>query len=90
MQIQINTDHNIEGHQAMETHVRDVVASTLDHVRSHITRVEVYLGDEIGQRTKNLSVNNVDSQLHLAKRDDGCGYVVECDKAALKLLISHQ
>ena len=50
MQIQINTDHNIEGHDALAAHVREVVASTLDHVRSNITRVEVHLGDEIGQK----------------------------------------
>jgi hypothetical protein len=40
--------------------------------------------------TKNLSVNSVDSQINLPKRDDRCYDVVECDKAALKLLISHQ
>ncbi len=51
MQIQINTDHNIEGREALADHVRDVVTSTLAHVRSHITRVEVHLGDDNGHST---------------------------------------
>jgi len=46
MQIQINTDHNIEGREGLATHVREVVEHALDHVRSHITRIEVHLGDE--------------------------------------------
>lgn len=50
MQIQINTDHNIEGSEALSAHVRDVVASTLGRVSSHLTRVEVHLGDESGQK----------------------------------------
>jgi len=51
MQIQINTDHNIEGNEALSTHVREVVASTLGRVSNHVTRVEVHLGDESGQKS---------------------------------------
>ncbi len=46
MQIQINTDRNIEGHEALATHVSDVVASALSRFSAHITRVEVHLSDE--------------------------------------------
>lgn len=46
MQIQINTDHNIEGREALAAHVRDVVERALDRFSDRVTRVEVHLGDE--------------------------------------------
>jgi len=46
MQIQINTDHNIEGREALATYVREVVENALNLVSDHITRVEVHLSDE--------------------------------------------
>jgi ribosome-associated translation inhibitor RaiA len=49
MQIQINTDHNIAGHEALATHVRSVVEGAMSHMGDHITRVEVHLTDDIGQ-----------------------------------------
>jgi ribosome-associated translation inhibitor RaiA len=50
MQIQINTDRNIEGEQALSTHVSGVVKSALTHFSEHITRVEVYLSDVNGNK----------------------------------------
>jgi ribosome-associated translation inhibitor RaiA len=56
MQIQINTDHNIEGHQALSAQISGVVESALSRFRSHITRVEVHVsdvnGDKRGQNDK--------------------------------------
>lgn len=46
MQIQINTDHNIEGHEVLATQVSGVVESALSRLSDHITRVEVHLSDE--------------------------------------------
>jgi ribosome-associated translation inhibitor RaiA len=46
MQIQINTDSNIEGNEALADQVRSVVESALDRVSDRITRVEVHLSDE--------------------------------------------
>lgn len=46
MQIQINTDRNIEGHEALTAQVSSVVESTLSRISDHITRVEVHLSDE--------------------------------------------
>ncbi len=46
MQIQINTDHNIEGHEALTSHVSSVVEDTLHQFSDHITRIEVHLSDE--------------------------------------------
>ena len=46
MQIQMYTDHNIEGHQALASQVNGVVDSALSRFSDHITRVEVHLSDE--------------------------------------------
>lgn len=51
MQVQINTDHNIAGREALATHVNDVVDSALKRFRGRVTRVEVHLGDETGQKS---------------------------------------
>ncbi len=50
MQIQINTDHNIEGHAALATHLSSIVTNTLSHISTHITRVEVHVSDENGHK----------------------------------------
>jgi len=50
MQIQTNTDHNIEGREGLSTHVSNVVEHALGHVRNQITRVEVHLTDENGSK----------------------------------------
>ena len=46
MQIQVSTDHNIDGHQSLTEFVRSVVKSALSRFSEHITRVEVHLSDE--------------------------------------------
>lgn len=46
MHIQINTDHNIEGHEAHATRISSVVESALKRFSDRITRVEVQLSDE--------------------------------------------
>jgi len=46
MQIQINTDHNIQGYESAAATVREKVKHALARYSSHITRVEVHLGDE--------------------------------------------
>ena len=46
MQIQLNTDHNIEGHEALAAQVSSVVEIALSRFSEHITRVEVHLNDE--------------------------------------------
>jgi ribosome-associated translation inhibitor RaiA len=50
MQIQVNTDSNIAGHDALQTHVSEVVKHSLQHVHTHVTRVEVHLSDENGSK----------------------------------------
>jgi hypothetical protein len=46
MQIQVNTDANIEGREALVRHVEAEVATALDRFNDRITRVEVHLSDE--------------------------------------------
>lgn len=46
MQVQINTDGNIEGDNALTQQVEAVVRAALDRFSEQITRVEVHLSDE--------------------------------------------
>lgn len=50
MQVQVNTDHNIDGHEALTAWAMGEVKSALSHHLGHITRVEVHLSDEKGQK----------------------------------------
>lgn len=51
MQIQINTDHHIEGHDALTAWATGEVGTALSHHKDHITRVEVHLSDENGHKS---------------------------------------
>ncbi len=51
MNIQINTDHNIEGREALADHVRGVVEDALQRFKEHITRVEVHLSDQSSDKS---------------------------------------
>ncbi len=51
MQVQINTGHNIEGHEALSAHVSGIVEHALDRISEHITRVEVHITDENGDKS---------------------------------------
>jgi ribosome-associated translation inhibitor RaiA len=46
MQIQINTDRNIEGDNALAQQVEAIVRNNLDRFSEHINRVEIHLSDE--------------------------------------------
>lgn len=45
MQIQINTDNNIAGHEALSQEVEAVLRAALDRFSDKITRLEVHLSD---------------------------------------------
>ena len=51
MQIQINTDHNIEVHEAFAAQLRDTITTTLHRFKDRITRVEMHLSDENAGKT---------------------------------------
>jgi hypothetical protein len=40
MQVQLNTDRNIDGTQGLAAHVTGIVEASLSHVRDRITRVQ--------------------------------------------------
>jgi len=50
MQIQFNTDHNIQGHEALTAYVRGKVEAALSRFSEHITRVEVHVRDDDGDK----------------------------------------
>lgn len=50
MDIQFNTDNNVEGKQALETYMSEYIAESLDRFSTHITRVEVHVSDENGNK----------------------------------------
>jgi len=51
MRIQINTDNHIAGREALSQQAEATVASALDHLAEHVTRVEVHLSDQNGNKT---------------------------------------
>ena len=46
MQIQINTDHHLQGSEAREQWASGVVDTAMGHFADNVTRVEVHLSDE--------------------------------------------
>ena len=50
MQVQVNTDRNIAGHEALDVQVIGVVESALIRISDHIQRVEVHLSDQNSDR----------------------------------------
>jgi len=52
VQIQVNTDHTIEGHEGLADQIRGVVENVLSRMSDHITRVEVHLTDESGPKSR--------------------------------------
>jgi ribosome-associated translation inhibitor RaiA len=77
MQIQINTDHTIEAHEALAARIRGVVENALDRVSDHITRVEVHLADESGSRS-----GENDKRCMMEARIEGRQPIAVTDEAA--------
>jgi ribosome-associated translation inhibitor RaiA len=50
MKIQVNTDKNIEGHEELAEQVEATVSKAVTHFSAHITRLEVHLSDENGEK----------------------------------------
>jgi len=70
MHIQINTDHNIDGREALADHVRGVVTGELSRFSGHITRVEVHLSDPSGDNAGGSSGHD-DKRCVLEARIEG-------------------
>jgi ribosome-associated translation inhibitor RaiA len=50
MKIQVNTDASIEGREALAAHVSGVVEHALHRFQDHLTRIEVHLSDQNGNK----------------------------------------
>lgn len=53
MQIQVNTDNNIEGSARMAAYFTDTLQDALERFEEQITRVEVHLSDENSHKEGN-------------------------------------
>ena len=51
MKIQVNTDVHIDGTEALSAQVTTTVDQALGRLREHVTRVEVHLSDENGDKS---------------------------------------
>lgn len=51
MQIQINTDNHFKGHETLTEHINSKIVSALSRMSEHITRLEVHLSDENGDKS---------------------------------------
>src|ERR1039458_9771770 len=96
MQIQVNTDHTIEGHEAMAARIRGVVENTLSRVSDRITRVEVHLIDESGPKSRKnnkrcMMEARLEGRQPIAVTDEAATLDLAVDSAADKLvrLIEH-
>ncbi|MCS4246909.1 MULTISPECIES: HPF/RaiA family ribosome-associated protein [unclassified Pseudomonas] len=76
MQIQVNSDNHIESSIRLEEWVRTTIESTLERYDEHLTRVEVYLRDENGDKP-----GPHDLSCRLEARPKGHQPVSVCDKA---------
>jgi ribosome-associated translation inhibitor RaiA len=50
MQIQFNTDHNVEGREELAAHVTKVVEKALKNMATQVTRVEVHVSEQNGSK----------------------------------------
>ncbi len=78
MQIQINTDSNIEGREALTAHVSGAVENALSRFSDHITRVEVHLSDENSGKKD----GSEDMRCMMEARLEGRQPIVVTDQAA--------
>ena len=77
MNVQINTDHNIQGNKALITKFSSTIKSALNRMSDHITSVQIHLSDENG----NKSGKN-DKRCMLEARLEGRQPIVVTDRAA--------
>ncbi|MDP3489252.1 MAG: hypothetical protein Q8R71_03875 [Phenylobacterium sp.] len=52
MQVQVNTANNVEGREALVQSIEEDVRHRLSRFEGRLTRVEVHVGDENGDRTE--------------------------------------
>lgn len=78
MQIQINTDSNIEGDAELVQQIKAVVSNGLDRFSEQVTRVEVHLSDQNSDK----KFGNDDMRCLLEARLAGLQPISVSDRAA--------
>ncbi len=78
MQLQINTDRNIQADARLSEFIRDTLQSKLSRFTEHLTRIEVHLGDENGQQKR----DSADKRCLLEARFEGLDPVAVTEHAA--------
>jgi len=68
MQVQINTDHNIENNATLTAELSSVVESALDRISDQITQVTVRLNDENSDKKGGNDDIRCSIEAHLAGR----------------------
>src|ERR1700685_3206472 len=96
MQVQVNTDHIIEGHEVLAQRIRGVVERALSRMSDHITRVEVHLTDERGPKSGKTDIRcmmeaRLEGRQPIAVTDEAATVDLAVNGAADKLdrLIEH-
>lgn len=79
MKIQLNTDKNIEGTAGLEAFVSEKVNNGLKHFIENITRIEVHLSDQNGDKG-----GQDDIQCKIEARLEGIQPVIVISKQATK------
>ena len=74
MKVQVETDHNVHGSEALNAHATNMIERALQHHGDQITRVEVHLTDE-------------NSSAKSGMRDKRC--VIEARPAGLPPVAAH-
>lgn len=68
MQIQVRTDHNIDGHEKLSAWVQGVIEQGLATANGRITRVEVHLTDENAGKKNGTADMRCVMEAHVAGR----------------------
>lgn len=84
MIIQFNTDKTIIGDKRSEEHFSTLIADALERFRSHITRIEVHLSDENGNKS---GMNNMRCLLE-ARIEGKQPIAVSCQEDTVELALS--
>lgn len=93
MIIQINTDKNLSVHEGFETKLHGLLAKELSRFDEHITRLEVHLSDENGnkngQKDKRCMIEaRIEGRQPIAVTDKADNYEVAVNGAIGKLKAS--
>lgn len=76
MQVQVNTANNIEGRDALTQSIEEDVRHRLSRFEGRLTRVEVHVGDENGERNE-----GDDKRCVIEARPAGLGPVTVTEQA---------